>query len=159
MIVVADTSPLNYLILIEQIQVLEALYRQVIIPPAVQDELLGTGAPVQVRRWIESPPGWLEVRSPLPTFRDTSLLGPGEGDAIALAEQLGADRIMMDETVGRSVALSRGLQIIGTLGVLRDAHRAGLLDLATSIERLRATSFRASPQILQSILESVRDLQ
>jgi predicted nucleic acid-binding protein len=156
MIVVADTSPLNYLILIEQIQILEALYGQVIIPPAVQDELLSAGALPQVRSWMATPPAWLEVRSPLPAFRDSIALGAGESDAIVLAEQIGADRIIMDETLGRGEALRRGLNIIGTLGVLRDAHRTGLLDLATSMERLRATSFRASPQILQAILDSVQ---
>jgi predicted nucleic acid-binding protein len=155
MIVVADTSPLNYLILIEQVQVLEVLYGQVIIPPAVQDELLSAGASTQVRKWMASPPAWLEVRSPLPVFRDSVTLGAGEGDAIALAEQLGADRIIMDETLGRGEAMRRGLKIIGTLGVLRDAHRAGLLDLGRAIERLRATSFRASPQVLQATLDSV----
>jgi hypothetical protein len=95
------------------------------------------------------------VRSPLPAFRNSVTLGAGEGDAIALAEQLGADRIIMDETLGRGEAMRRGLKIIGTLGVLRDAHRAGLLDLGRTIERLRATSFRASPQVLQAILDSV----
>ena len=155
MIVVADTSPLNYLILIEQVHVLEALYGQVMIPPAVQDELLSVDAPEQVRAWIMSPPSWFQVRSPLPTFRDSVLLGDGESEAIALAEQIGADRIIMDETLGRSEALSRGLKTIGTLGVLRDAHRAGLLDLQTAIARLKTTTFHASPQVLQLILDSV----
>jgi predicted nucleic acid-binding protein len=155
MIVVADTGPLNYLILIEQIQVLELLYGQVIIPPAVQDELLSADAPVPVRTWMASPPVWLEVRSPLPDFRGPVTLGAGESDAIALAEQLGADRIVMDEALGRCEALARGLRIIGTLGVLREAHRAGLLDLPTAIDRLKATTFHASPQVLQAILDSV----
>jgi len=61
----------------------------------------------------------------------------------------------MDETLGRSEALARGLRIIGTLGVLREAHRAGLLDLPTAIARLKATTFHASPQVLQAILDSV----
>jgi predicted nucleic acid-binding protein len=155
MIVVADSSPLNYLILIEQIQVLEVLYGQVIIPPAVQDEILSADAPVPVRTWMGSPPVWLEVRSPLPAFRHSVSLGAGESDAIALAEQLGADRIIKDETLVRSEALARGLRIIGTLGVLREAHRAGLLDLPTAIARLKATTFHASPQVLQAILDSV----
>jgi len=155
MIVVADTSPLNYLILIEQVQVLPTLYGQIVIPPAVQAELLSTDAPAQVRAWTAHPPAWLEVRSPLPSFRDSVVLGAGESDAIALAEQLGADRILMDETLGRSEALSRGLKIIGTLGVLREAHRVGLLNLASAIERLKTTTFHASPQILQALLDSV----
>jgi predicted nucleic acid-binding protein len=155
MIVVADTSPLNYLILIEQIQVLEALYGQVIIPPAVQDELLSLDAPMPVRKWMESPPVWLEVRSPVPTYLDSVILGAGESEAIALAEQLGAHRIVMDESLGRNEALNRGLAVIGTLGVLREAHRAGLLDFASTVDRLKSTTFRISPQVIQTILKSL----
>jgi predicted nucleic acid-binding protein len=155
MIVVADTSPLNYLILVEQVQVLEVLLHQVIIPPAVQNELLSLDAPVPVRKWMESPPAWLEVRSPVPTYRDSVILGAGESEAIALAEQLGVDLIMMDESLGRNEALDRGLAVIGTLGVLRDAHRAGLLDFTATVDRLRATTFRISPQVIQNILNSL----
>jgi predicted nucleic acid-binding protein len=155
MIVVADTSPLNYLILIEQVQVLEVLFHQVIIPPAVQNELLSLDAPVPVRKWMESPPTWLEVRSPIPTHLDSVILGAGESEAIALAEQLGVELIMMDESLGRNEALSRGLAVIGTLGVLRDAHRAGLLDFTGAVDRLRTTTFRISPQVIQTILNSL----
>ncbi len=155
MIVVADTSPLNYLILIERIHILETLYQQGIIPPAVQAELLSEEAPTRLRTWISDPPVWIEVRSPVPTYRDSILLGPGESEAIALAEQIGAHRIMMDESLGRIEAQSRHLEVIGTLGVLREAHQAGLLNLAHAIERLKTTSFRISPKVLQAILDSV----
>jgi len=64
MIVVADTGPLNYLILLGHIEVLHILYGEVVIPPAVQDELLDPSAPEPVRSWISSPPPWLEIRTP-----------------------------------------------------------------------------------------------
>jgi len=65
MIVVADTGPLNYLILLGHIEVLHILYGEVVIPPAVQDELLDPSAPEPVRSWISSPPHWLEIRTPV----------------------------------------------------------------------------------------------
>lgn len=155
MIVVADTSPLNYLILIEHVQILEPLFGRVVIPPAAQAELLSARAPAPVRKWMAAPPAWLDVRSPLPTFRDSTALGAGEADAIALAEQLEADRILIDETLGRREALRRGLKIIGTLGILRDAHKQKLLHLPDAIERLKQTTFRVPPQIIKAMLDAL----
>jgi predicted nucleic acid-binding protein len=101
MIVVAETTPLNYLILIGEIDVLAKLYGRVVIPQAVQEELMRSRAPASVRAWIESPPEWLEILSP--TVSDTALakLDAGERDAIALAEELSADQLIVDELLGR----------------------------------------------------------
>jgi predicted nucleic acid-binding protein len=65
MIVVADTSPINYLILIEEIDILTKMYGKVAIPPAVRDELLRRSAPEMVRSWMGQLPSWLEVRVPV----------------------------------------------------------------------------------------------
>jgi predicted nucleic acid-binding protein len=150
MIVVADTSPLNYLILIEEADVLRKLYGRVLIPPAVQVELLQTGAPPAVVAWMQRPPDWLEVRSP--TTSITVQLDPGEAAAIALAEELHAGQIILDEDIGRQEALRRGLFVIGTVGILRDAHRQGYLDIRTALDRLKATNFHISPSILAKTL-------
>jgi predicted nucleic acid-binding protein len=64
MIVVADTSPINYLVLIEEIAILEELYSQVTIPHAVHAELVHSATPERVRSWIEQLPSWVEVRTP-----------------------------------------------------------------------------------------------
>lgn len=64
MIVVADTTPLNYLILIDQIDILEALYGRILVPHAVQEEMLDPNAPPNVRAWAKDPPHWLEILSP-----------------------------------------------------------------------------------------------
>ena len=87
MIVVADTTPINYLILIEEIHVLPALYGRVVIPPGVHGELAHPRAPEKVRKWIEQPPHWLEVVTPRTAFDEQlATLDPGEQEAIALAE-------------------------------------------------------------------------
>src|SRR4051812_9445562 len=65
MIVVADTSPLCYLVLVDQIEVLASLFGQVVIPPAVLQELGHPRTPAPVQKWAASPPSWLEVRQAL----------------------------------------------------------------------------------------------
>jgi predicted nucleic acid-binding protein len=63
MLVVSDTSPLCYLLLIGEIQILTQLYHQVLIPKIVQDELLHEESPIVVQNWINDPPGWLIIRN------------------------------------------------------------------------------------------------
>ncbi len=111
MIVVSDTTPLNYLILIESAHVLPALFGRVYAPPAVIRELSHPRSPERVRQWGDSPPGWLTVQGP--THTDPSLkLGPGETEAIALAQELKADWVLLDERKGsrggRGARASRG---------------------------------------------------
>lgn len=62
MIVISDTSPLNYLILIECVHVLPALYGSVVIPEGVFEELQRPNTPEAVREWMSAHPNWLEVR-------------------------------------------------------------------------------------------------
>jgi predicted nucleic acid-binding protein len=85
MVVVADTSPINYLVLIDQIGILPRLYTRILIPPAVFDELKHPLAPEAVRDWAAQPPGWLEVLTPKSSFL-VAQLDAGESEAIALAK-------------------------------------------------------------------------
>jgi predicted nucleic acid-binding protein len=153
MIVVADTGPINYLVLIGNIDVLPALYRRVLVPVAVQRELLHAKTPQAVRDFMTASPEWLEIRS-LGTPSDPTLseLDTGEAEAISLAEQVKADRIVIDESLGRRVAESHGLHVIGTLGVLREASNRGLLDLRQAVERLQNNRFHIAQNILDDIL-------
>jgi predicted nucleic acid-binding protein len=155
MIVIADTGPINYLILIGEIEVLSALYEQVLIQPAVHEELGRTRAPEVVRSWIASPPVWLEVRTPSRTG-DPFLanLDSGERDAILLAEELHADQLIIDESRGRQEAKRRHLPFTGTLGILQAGAKQGLLDLKSAVVRLRQTSFHISQDILDELLKS-----
>src|SRR6185437_15542920 len=98
MIVVADTSPINYLVLIGEIQLLPALFGQVLVPKAAFQELQHPKTPVQVRRWIAHSPAWLDVRtvSPIPN-PGLMNLDIGEREAIQLALELGITTVLMDE--------------------------------------------------------------
>src|SRR5258706_6988668 len=88
--IVADTTPLNYLVLIQATEILPNLYRRVLIPPAVKAELAHTNAPDIVRAWISQPPSWLEaVPLKLPVDSTLSHLDAGEGEAISLGTRRG----------------------------------------------------------------------
>jgi predicted nucleic acid-binding protein len=152
MIVVSDTSPLNYLILIGQARLLEELYGRVMIPQAVWVELQNNAAPALVQEWAANLPAWIEVHE-VPNPDLTLRLDLGEQEAITLALRVKADVILVDEHGGREVAKSRGLAVTGTLGVLEAAADQGLIDLAASLTRLRQTSFRAPAILLEEILE------
>ncbi|MBW4592001.1 MAG: DUF3368 domain-containing protein [Brasilonema angustatum HA4187-MV1] len=122
MIVVSDTSPICYLLLIDYIRVLQELYDVMIIPQTVADELNAPESPSVIRDWIAKPPDWLQIQ-PVETLQNVELekLDPGERDAILLAEKLKADLVILDDKAARRVALERGLTIIGLLSILKDA--------------------------------------
>jgi predicted nucleic acid-binding protein len=152
--IVADTTPLNYLVLIQAIEILPNLYRKVLIPPAVRAELANTKTPDIVRAWISQPPSWLEVLS-LKEPVDSALadLDAGEREAISLASELQAGLLLMDERDGVSIARRRGLMVIGTLAALDLAAVRGLIDLQTMFDRLRETTFRSPLRLMASMLE------
>ena len=163
MLVVADTSPINYLILIQHELLLPALYTHVVIPPAVQQELQDPETPLAVRAWVAHPAAWFEIRPTRHIFSVTEMpdLGDGEREAIMLAQELQADFLVIDEEDGRREAHSRALTITGTLGVLERAAIRGLIDLPTALARLQATTFRARPALFQDLLarDAARKLQ
>jgi predicted nucleic acid-binding protein len=156
MIVVADTTPLNYLILIDHIGTLEVQYGRILIPPGVHEEMLNPDAPAAVRAWAKNPPQWLEVLSPsIPRNAMPPNLDQGEIEAIQLAEELRSDWLLIDEVAGRKEARRRGLQTIGTLGILRNAHALGLLDLRDALTKLKEMGFHMSEALHQEILNSI----
>jgi len=155
MIVVADTGPVNYLILCGQVHLLPPLFGSLVIPPSVQRELAHPNAPYAVRVWASSLPAWARVQSPLDATRFGSL-GPGEREAISLALELNADCVLMDETLGRRVAVQHGVAVKGTLGVLEEAAARGLVDFRTAINLLKATNIFLDEEIIKAALERDR---
>ncbi len=153
MIIVSDTSPLCYLLLIDQIDVLRELYSVVVIPQAVSDELNSPESPSVIRNWIAQPPSWLHIQTvDTSSISGLEKLDSGEREAILLAEQLTAELVILDDKAARRIATERGLKIIGLLGILKDAANSDLLDLATTFERLRAVGFWVAPRLLEQLL-------
>ena len=153
-VVISDTSPLHYLILVGHVELLPDLYTEVLIPKAVADELRRPATPEPVQRWIADPPQWLRVvpLSAQPSFRSLEHLDRGEHDAIVLALQLKADLVLMDDREGVEEARGLGLSVTGTLGILDRAAERGLIELASAIARLRQTNFRVDPALLVRLL-------
>ncbi len=153
MIVVADTGPLNYLILIGAIDVLPAIHGTVLIPEAVYLELMRPKAPEAVRLWASSLPSWCEVRAihSVPNAQ-LAALGAGERDAILLAFEVSVGTVVLDEWAGRSAAVAHGLIAVGTLATLEAASRKGLLSFRTALEKLLKTNFRISEKVREEFL-------
>lgn len=158
MIIISDTTPLRYLIEIGQAEILHALFKTVVVPHAVSDELQESRTPQQVREWMQSAPAWLEVRqADTSFFPQIGRLGKGEQEAIALAIELMADVLLIDDRKAMHAAKRQNVKTLGTLSILELAAEKNLLDLPLAISQLSATSFRATPALFQEVLD--RDQQ
>ncbi|ACB52220.1 conserved hypothetical protein [Crocosphaera subtropica ATCC 51142] len=154
MIIVADTSPLCYLILIQEISLLPQVFGKIHIPQAVAKELTHEDAPVQVKNWLKNSPSWLIIEPNIPV-NDDSLndLHLGEKQSILLAEKYQADLLILDEKLARKIAKERGLKITGLLGILQKANTQNLIDLPVVLQKLQTTNFRVAPSLLRSLLQ------
>jgi len=145
--VVSDTSPLNYLILIDADGLLPRLFSEVLIPPLVAEELTRPSAPERVRVWLATPPAWLQIKSP--TLPPRSLnLDAGETQAILLAQEMGILSLLIDERKGFHVAEALGLEPIGLLGILELCAAKGWISFDEYMARLRSTSFRFHERLI-----------
>jgi predicted nucleic acid-binding protein len=124
MLIIADTGPINYLILIGHIDLLPSLFERVVLPSAVQAELSNAGAPSLVQHWIANLPAWIEIADAPSLPFHLAGLHKGETSAIAVAEFLHADLLLIDDRAGSRAVQSKGIPVTGTIG---------LLDLAWSI--------------------------
>jgi len=156
-VVVADTSPLNYLIRINCDHVLPVLYERVYVPAAVVEELGHPRAVAAVRAWLARTPSWLVVEQ-VEELGDPRLarLDAGERQAIQLAKRAHADLVLMDEKLGVRIAREQGLAVTGTLGVLVQAARRGLIDIEGALTDLQQTDFRCSDRVLEDARRRAR---
>lgn len=147
MIVVANAGPLIALAQIVHFTLLQQLYGELHIPPAVREEVvaLGRGRPgaieVSAANWIHV----VEVRDTTAVQLLRDRLDAGESEAIVLAIEMNADLLLIDEGRGRRVAEARGLKKAGTVGTLVVAKKRGLIPaVAPLLDRLVAAGFRMS---------------
>src|SRR5712671_8198561 len=161
MIVVADASPLNYLIQINCDGLLRDLYGSVLVPASVIEELGHPSVPDVVTGWLLNLPSWIDVRS-VASCEDATLqnLDRGERDAIQLAEEQRAGLLLIDERLGRSEAKRRGIATTGTLGTLLAGGIRRLVDPEQAFQQLiEKTNFRASPSLRESFGQQWHDLR
>lgn len=152
MIVVSDTTPLHYLILIDEVDLLPRLLGEIIIPEIVFQELQTEKTPDKIKHYLENKPDWLTIR-PSTMIIDQQLqdIDPGEREAILLAEELDADAILIDDLAGRKIALDRGLRVLGTLGLLEIAVEDGLVDFLDTLKRIKEAGFFISKSLEQDL--------
>jgi predicted nucleic acid-binding protein len=145
--IVSNSSPLIALARIQRLDLVSAVLRSILIPPAVAREIEPS---------IPVLPAWVSVNVPSsqrPLLTSRGRLGDGEREAIALAIELGADAVPMDERAGRRVAEEAGLKVIGTLALLLEAKRAGhVTTIRGELDKLLETSFFISPQLYDQLL-------
>jgi predicted nucleic acid-binding protein len=151
MIIVADSSPFVVLVAVEHIDLLAAVFREVTIPPQVQTELTSSKRSDAVRAFIAAPPSWLHVVFPS-SIEPIQGRHAGESAAISLAQELRADRIVIDESLGRRAAAERGLRVIGTIGILESAAERDLIDSGYAFAKVKKTDFWVSPAFLDERL-------
>lgn len=155
MIVVSNTSPISNLAAIGQLGLLQQLYSNVIIPLAVYQEILETGNTDPATLAIQNL-NWIQTRSVtnLPLLQTLQMnLDPGEAEAITLAVELNADRLIIDERRGRNEAIQVGLQVTGLLGILLAAKQQGLIPLIQPIlDDLIANGFWVRKELYTEVL-------
>ncbi len=161
MTIVSNTSPISNLAKIGQIDLLQKLYKTVLIPTAVYDELLDQRAGETIIKAVQSA-SWLEVQ----VVQNQQLVGElrnilnlGEAEAIALAIEVNANRLLIDEHLGREAAVVRGLRITGVFGILLTAKQQGLITaVKPAIDDLIAqANFRVSSQLYTNVLEAANE--
>jgi predicted nucleic acid-binding protein len=154
--VISNTSPLQYLHQLGLLDLLPRLVGRVTVPQAVVDELeagraLGHDLPEVTSL------GWVVVRVPTPSQHVTSPdLGRGEADVLRLALELpmGGAVVILDDAKARAAAGRLGLKLTGTLGVLLDAKRAGLIAaVEPQLDQLNALGFRLAPHTRAAMLK------
>lgn len=158
MLVVSDTTAITNLLKIDLLHLVQKMYREILIPQAVYEEL---GKLPAQQKFIDNTK-WIKTRQ----VKDQSLvkqlkeqLDPGESEAIALALELKADILIMDEYMGRRVAQDYGVSIIGLLGILIGAKKRGYIkSVKTHMEDLiKNHGFRISESVYNQVLRLARE--
>lgn len=153
-VVVSDTSPIRALDHLRLTSLLQRLYGEVFIPPGVADELADPASALPPLDWATIP--GLRVQAPSDSTKVTQLLqtlDQGEAEAIALALEINASALLVDEREARSVALSLGLKPVGVLAMLVRAKEMGLIAAVRPLmDNVKSgIGFRISPALYAEI--------
>lgn len=159
MIVVADAGPLIHLGAIGRLEIVRRLWPDVLVPDAVVREVTVTGAGLPGAEAVKAA-GWLTVASPSNADVVSALLGSGlhrgEAEAIALAVERRAERLLIDERQGRLTAEGMGVPVIGSIGILVAAKARGEVErVAPLLAELRASGLWISDALVTRVLVAV----
>jgi len=157
MSVVSNTSVLINLARIGKLDLLRKLYGQIIIPRAVWQEVVVEGAGQPGADEVKSVT-WIKTQAAINKQLVHALrqdLDAGEAEAIALALEIEADLLLMDERLGREMARHSGLRFVGLIGVLVEAKHKGLIHaVKQQLEALRdVAGFRIKDELYLRVLQ------
>lgn len=157
---VVNTSPLVFLGNLGRLELLRHEGREIYIPWAVTEEI--AAKPDAAAQAVQAACGtWMQVRNVTDHTAVTlvqAALHKGEAEAIVLAAELHAERLVLDDQDARRFADRCGLKVIGTLGILLAAkQRGGIISLRAEINTLVALGFRVNPQLVTAVLQTARE--
>jgi len=160
-IVVSDTSPVRGLIAIGKIELLQKLFLKVIIPGAVELELLRIKS-LQPEILLFLKQSWVEVKQVKHSEEYALIrkhLDEGESEAIVLAQKLHADLLLMDENKGRRIAKDLNLKVLGLIGILIKSKRLALIGELKPVldELINKHGFWIQNDLYRDILKSVEE--
>ena len=160
--VVTNSTPLIALSNINQLELLREVYHSIYIPEEVYTEVVinGIGKPgataVEMADWITRQP--VTDKDQVLILHNRTLIDLGECGAIVLAQEIRAERIIIDDRVARQVAIAKGLSVIGTVGVLRVAKAEGIISAVRPIlDDLRSHGTRISDRLYYQTLAAERE--
>jgi predicted nucleic acid-binding protein len=157
--VVSNTTPLITLTSIDKLDILKELYGKVYIPNAVLNEIkAGKG---KIGYFEIDTIDWIIPQKITNVFSMNYLidLDDGEAETIILAEELQADIVLIDEKFARGFAEIRGLTLSGSLGVLLEAKKKGIISqVKPLIEKMLANRRYLSEKIILDLLKSTNEL-
>ncbi|TVL99179.1 MAG: DUF3368 domain-containing protein [Candidatus Brocadia sp. WS118] len=159
---VSNTGPLIALMLINRLDILRTLYREVFIPEEVRNELLqGEALGIDLSPYRHA--SWIQVqaiRIPQDILLKT-ILDIGEASVILLSREVNADYVLIDERKARKIARTiYQLQVVGTARVLVEAKKSGLLDnVGIAIQRMRDKGYWIHDDIVQFAMKEAGELQ
>jgi predicted nucleic acid-binding protein len=143
-IIIADTSCLIVLNKIDEFDILQKLFGEILITSEIKNEF---GSPL---------PDWVVVKDPLNQLSQNVIsasLDKGEASAIALALEEKDPLLILDDLKARRMASGLGLNYTGTLGVLGDAQQSGFLkSIKPIIDKIKKTNFHLSDELVKQIL-------
>jgi len=157
-VVIADAGPLIGMARIDHLYLLQRLFKIITISPRVFEELRISSDRPGAKAVAEAVNcGWIRIvalKRPEGSAILRLLIDAGEAESIQLALEQNARLLIIDDRKGRRAAKSRGIQVIGTGGILISAKKAGFLSrVSPIIDELASTGYRLSPQLCKRILE------
>jgi predicted nucleic acid-binding protein len=159
-IVISNASPLIGLSSINCLHILKELWNEIIIPEAVYNEVVvdASGKP-NVDRILDACNKWLKitvVKNKQEVDVLKAILDEGESEVIALAQELNADLVLIDNREPRIFARAVNLKIIGTIGIIKLAWKKGLIkDPLKEIYKLRLNGFWIDDGLIEQIKKDI----